>query len=503
MTDQKRIAKNALMLFFRTFITIGISLYVSRKLLLILGESDFGIYSVVGGIAVIFSFLESAIFSGAQRFLSLSLKESRDTYIRCFTTCLNSYLLLGGIVLLLSETIGVYIVNYVLNIPPERMVTANWVFQFAVFTVIITLTNGPYKASIIAYERFSYFARIDVVVKLLQLGLVIWLAYCTWDQLVVYSVIMMVLAIVRAMVDKIYCHHQFEGCRYIKYFDKKQFASLLSFAGWTVCKSASESGVNQGNNIIVNIFGGTIASASMGLGNQIWGTIAGFVNNIHVAYTSQIIQYWGTENRSDFSKLIIDSMRYSSYMLIAIGIPFLANTEYILRMWLSEIPDYAVSFCQLSFLSSVLYSLANPVNTGVQATGRIKWYQIIGSFILLIDLPLAYILLYIGGPLSMVLIVRICVQVILLIYNVYYLHAIDEFPAKTYIYGVLKIMFAAFVSYMIAWLVITQIGNDSFINVLTNVVIGLIVSSFLLWKLSLMQSEKKELIKYIKRIVHI
>lgn len=503
MADQKRIAKNALMLFCRTFITIGISLYVSRRLLLILGESDFGIYSVVGGIAVIFSFLESAIFSGAQRFLSLSLKKSRDKYIKCFTTCLNSYLLLGGVILLLSETIGIYFVNYVLNIPSERMVAANWVFQFAVFTVIITLTNGPYKASIIAYERFSYFARIDVVVKLLQLGLVIWLAYCTWDQLVVYSAIMMALAIVRAVVDKMYCHHQFDGCRYIKYFNKKQFTSLLSFAGWTVCKSASESGVNQGNNIIINIFGGTIASASMGLGNQIWGTIAGFVNNIHLAYTSQIIQHWGEGNKDDFSKLIIDSMRYSSYMLIVIGVPFLVNTEFILRIWLSEIPDYAVSFCQLSFLSSVLYSLANPVNTGVQATGRIKWYQIVGSLILLLDIPLAYVFLYIGGPLAIVLVVRIGIQLGLLVYNILYLHVADDFPGWKYLYEIFKITIAAVVSLILSWMIVKQIGNDSFLFVIVNAVVGLIVSVILLWKISLLQSEKIVLRKFVRRIVHI
>lgn len=503
MTNQKKIVKNAIMLFCRTFVTIGISLYISRRLLLILGESDFGIYSVVGGIAVIFSFLESAVFAGAQRFLSLSLKENKDVYIRCFTICLNSYLLLGGVILLLSETVGVYIVNHILNIPPERMVDANWVFQFAVFTVVISLTNGSYKASIVAHERFSYFARIDVVVKFMQLGLVMWLAYCTWGQLVFYAGAMMGLTIIRAVVDKMYCHNQFQGCRYIRYFDKQQFLSLLSFAGWTFCKSASESAVNQGNNIIVNIFGGTVASASMGLGNQIWGTIAGFVNNIHLAYTSQIIQHWGAGNKNEFSKLIIDSMRYSSFMLIFIGVPFLANTEFILKLWLSEIPDYAIGFCQMSFLSSVVYSLMNPVNTGVQASGCIKWFQVVGSIILLLDLPLAYVLMSIDYPLITVLIIRIVVQIILLIYNAIYLYRIDNFPYGVYLYEIFKIAIIASFSLLLSYIMICEFGNNDLMSVSVNIIVGLISSVVLLWILSVSKTEKEVLQKYIKQVMHI
>ena len=434
-TSNSVIAKNAITLFTRTIFTIGISLYTSRILLLKLGEDNFGIFSAVGGIAVLFSFINNSMTTSTQRFLTLALSnDDIDKYKKVFTTSLNCHLILSVIILILSETIGLYIVNGVLNINPDRIVAANYAFQFSLIAYVAGITNAPFRASIVAHEQFTYFAYTDVGVKILKLLIVYLMAISPGDKLIMYSLLFMSVSIIQLTSDKIFCHYKFRGCRYIRYWNKDLFKSMISFSGYSLMKSTADISVNQGNNILTNIFGGSSASSSFGLANQVWGTIVGFFLTVQSAFNPQIVKNWGIKNISRFNSLITNASKFSSYMVILIAIPLVVNMHFFLSLWLKEVPHYTIPFCTATIFSCFISSIANPIDTAIMAIGKIQKYQIISSCILILSIPISFIILQKGSALVLVYIIKIFFQICILIYSAIYLkRMVDDFEIKRFL----------------------------------------------------------------------
>ena len=274
--NTRRIAKNTVMLYIRMLLIMAVTLYTSRVVLNVLGVEDFGIYNVVGGIVVMFSFLNGAMATSTQRFLSFSLgKNDQEQVARVFSMSMTTHISIALIVLLLAETFGLWIFYRYLNIPPERMGAAQWVYQLSVLTFCISIIRVPYNAGIIAYERMSFYAYISIVEVCLKLGMVILLQYLGSDKLILYA--LLTTGIV-TFIYKLYCCKTFSVCRYHYFWDKHLYKELISFSGWSLFGSAANVGVQQGINILLNVFFGVVTNAALGIANQVSSAVSQLVN---------------------------------------------------------------------------------------------------------------------------------------------------------------------------------------------------------------------------------
>ncbi|WP_285815053.1 MATE family efflux transporter [Thomasclavelia cocleata] len=435
ITSKSQMAKNSLLLYIRTFITIIISIYASRITLLKLGEDDFGIFTAVGGIAIIFGFLGSSFFSATQRYLTMAIVSNKpDEYKKVFTTTIQCYIVLSLLVLIFGETVGLYIVNYILNFSPDKTIAANIVYQFSLITLVLGLTNLPYKASIIAHEKYSYYAYIDVIIKILRLLILFLLFLAPNQKLILYSGLYTLVSLFNNIIDKIYCYFRFPECRFIKVWDKQMFLEITKFSTYSIFQKSAETVSNQGNNILINVFGGIIASASFGLANQVWGTLISFFMNVQTAFSPQITKSYGAGDLKRFNNLILNSCKISSYLVIFLSIPLIVNMPLVMSIWLTDVPQYATDFCLIVVFSAFIGALSNPLSTAIIAVGKIKRYQIITSLFYFISLPISYLLLDYGIALIAVFVVRIFCQVVAMIYSGLYLARLTPFESKHYFF---------------------------------------------------------------------
>ena len=295
-SNNKRIAKNTLLLYFRMILTMLVTLYTSRVVLNTLGVEDFGIFNVVGGIGVMFSVLNSAMSSATQRFLSFELgQNNKEQFTKVFSMSITIHALIALIIFVLAETIGLWFLNTHLVIPADRLVAANWVYQCSVLSFMVTILSVPYNASIIAYERMGAFAYISILEVSLKLLVVFMLQWIMVDKLKLYAVLLLVVALIIRLVYGFYCKLKLEGCNYIWIKDKQLFKTLASYAGWNLWGNLAAVGMDQGVNVLLNIFFGPIVNAARGIAYQAGSAVRLFVSNFQMAVNPQIVKRFASK----------------------------------------------------------------------------------------------------------------------------------------------------------------------------------------------------------------
>ena len=397
VSNNKRIAKNTLLLYIRMFFMMTVNLYTSRVILQILGINDFGIYNIVGGVIVLFSFFNNALLTSTQRFLNYEIGQSNEeSQKKIFKASMSIYLLFALIIFFMSESIGLWFLNTQLNIPNDRIEAANWVFQFSLVTFIINITKIPYNATVIAQEKMSFYAYLSIVEVILKLFIVYFLLLIAFDKLIVYAALVTVITVVIWIAYHYYCLKQFTTCQFNFYYDKYIYQRLLSFSGWSLLGSVTNLSVSQGINILLNIFHGVSISASVGISNEIRGAINNFLTNFQIAFNPQIVKSYANKESERFHTLIIYSSKYSYYLMFLICVPFCINARFIIQKWLGVLPDFVTEFAIGSLFILMVDSISAPLGFAIQATGNIKKYQIIYSCISLLQFPLSYLLLKMG-----------------------------------------------------------------------------------------------------------
>ena len=387
------------MLYFRMFLTMAISLYTSRVVLNTLGVEDFGIYNVVAGVVGMFSFLNSAMSGATQRFLSFEIGKDNFAQLRkVFATSVNIHLLIALVILVLAETIGLWFLNHKLTIPEDRMVAANWIYQFAIFSFVVKIVSVPYTASIIAREHMNIYAYVSIVEVSLKLLLVFLIQWLTYDKLIMYGMLMFGVSFLLLMIDRIYAKRKFEECTYKYVWDKAIFKEMLGYTGWNLFGTGAYVTYNQGVNILLNIFFGPAINAARGIAYQVNGAINGFVGNFQVALNPQIVKSYAAGDTKYMEQLIFQGSKYAFFLLFCVSLPIIMETELILKWWLKIVPDYAVLFCRLVLINALIDSISFPIMAGAQASGRIKWYMIVAGGLLLLILPISYVFLKMGYP---------------------------------------------------------------------------------------------------------
>ncbi len=436
--NNKRIFKNTLFLYFRMILTLGVSLYTSRVVLNILGVEDFGIYNVVGGVVTMMAFLSGAMSSSTQRFLSFEMGKNDIRQLHnVFKMSMNIHLLLVLIVILLAESLGVWFLNTQLVIPVERLAAANLVFHCALFSFCCTIVGVPYKAAIIAHEKMNAFAYISIVEVLLKLAMVLLLTQYGDDKLEFYALLLSLVSFVVLCCYYVYARWQFTETCFSWYWNSLLFKTLFGYTGWSLFGNLSAIATNQGINILLNLYFGATINAARAIAFQVNAAITGFVSSLQTAINPQIVKSYASDNRQYMNQLVISGSKYTFFLLYTLALPVLLQTDLVLRLWLVEPPQNTVIFCQLVLIDALITSLSGSLMAAVQATGRIKRYQVIVGGILLLNLPLSYLVLINGGSADVVFYVVIFTSIIALTFRLLLLQTLINLNVYEFINRVL------------------------------------------------------------------
>lgn len=400
--NNKRIAKNTLLLYFRMLLMMFVTLFTSRVVLDKLGVTDYGIYNVVGGVVAMLGFLNSSMSNAVQRYLSFEIGKNNEAGVnRIFNVSLFAHAGIAVFVFVVMEIVGVWYLNTHMNIPAERMDAANWVLQCSIFTTLFTIVQVPYNAIIISKEQMGIYAYISILEVVLKLLVVYMLAIGNFDKLKLYSVLIMVVTIGIMMIYRFYCTRKYKEAKFKFIKDWNLLKQIVGFASWNMLGEFAWVFTGQGVNIILNSFFGPVVNAARGLAEQVNGAVNRFVANFQTAVNPQLIKNYASDQLGEMKTLLFRSTRFSYYLLLALSLPIILKMDFILHLWLKEVPDYTTGFCQLVLVSSLVSTLSNLLAQVARAYGKIRNYQIIVSIFLFLNFPLSYIVLKFGGsPLS-------------------------------------------------------------------------------------------------------
>jgi len=499
LSNTARIATNTLMLFFRQIVIILVSLYTVRVVLETLGVEDYGIFNVVGGVVVLFTFLNSAMTSATQRFLSFALGQNDTEQARnVYSASLVIHAFVAALVVVLAQTVGLWFFHTWLNIPPERQTAAFVVYQFSIATMVIGILRVPYRATIIAHEKMSFFAKISIAEAMLMLGVVSLLPLSVFDRLMTYAFLVCSTGIVILLIHKVYCNRTFAiaNFRYCK--DKDLFRRFLEFSGWSALGGVANVSKNHGTNILINIFHGVVVNAAMGIATQVNIAISMFVGNFQTAFNPQIIKSYSAKDYDYFMRLIFRTSKVSFYLLFFFVLPLYINAGFVLQIWLNTVPEYTVMFTQLILLSSLITAIAGPLLMSIQATGDIKKYQLIISGFIFANLPLSLLFLWIGFSPVWVLVIRTSLDAFILVWRIFFLSRRINLPILGFFREVIiPILIVAGLSASVSVFVRNLFAGD-WSRLLASCIISIISIGCLVYMIGLSRQERALLNNWIK-----
>lgn len=498
-SNNKRIAKNTLFMYIRMLLLMAVSLYTSRVVLQTLGTEDFGIYSIVGGVVIMFTFISSAMATGTQRHLSYELGKQDGEMSTIFTVCFKIHVALAFIVMLLAETIGLWFLNAKLNLPAERMGIVNWLYQFSVLTCMIDIIQVPYTAAIIAYEKMSFYAYVSIFDALMKLGLVFLLLIIPIDKLLLYGILLTFAHLITFFINAFFCHSKFTAIRFIRVDDTSLYNKLLSFSGWSLFGSLSNVCYQQGVNIIINIFYGVTLNAAVGIANQVNSAVQSFATNFQQALNPQLVQAEAAKNRDRQKELILKSSKFSFFIMYLISYPLIINLPCVLSLWLGEYPDHTVAICSLVLIGVLISCLSGPLWVSIYATGEIKAYQISVSFVALSILPVIYVGGLFGMTSEQMFVVRAINYAIVLIVQLYFLRKYINFQPAIFLKSViLPVILVVTLSCAFFFTVHTFINTaNTFGALVMQTIMYAIVAAILMWVVGLKKNERKSMVKMI------
>ena len=391
----KRIAKNSVFLTIRMVIVLLISLYTTRVVLKVLGVEDYGVYNVVCGFVSMFAFLNTSMSNGIQRFFNFELgRNGIEGANKVYCTALHIQLILAVIIVVLTESFGLWYLHNKMVVPEGRMVAAEWIFQFSILSFLFVIMQAPYTAAVMAHEKMDFYAVVSVLDVVFKLVIVLILPLFVWDKLILYGILYSLINVVNFSMYYIYSKKRFPEIRYRRQHDRSLFNSMLGFSGWNLFGSFNGVMKEQGINLVINFFFGPIVNAARGVANQVNGGLQSFVTNITMPVRPQVVQSYAQGNLSRTMHLTYSISKLSCCFLLMMAIPISFEIDYVLHLWLGEnVPEHAGMFTIIILLTSLVNNLNSATSGVVHATGIMKDYQLWGSLISIASVPIAYVLL--------------------------------------------------------------------------------------------------------------
>lgn len=440
--NSKRIAKNTLYLFFRMFLVLAVGLYTSRVVLEALGVEDYGLYNVVGSIVVLFGFLQQALNNATYRYLAYGIGVGDKEVLRnTFSMAINAHLILVGIILLLSETLGLWFLYNKLVIPIERMDAAIFAYQMSILCCCVNIIKTPYNSSIIAHEKMNFYAYTSIIEVVLKLLIVYLLIIGDFDKLKLYSFLILVVTLLMLLWYYLQCKKLFPECHYQKHWDGSLISNMVKYSGLSIIVNLVDVSVNQSIVFFFNIFFGLVANAALGIVNQVNSQLTNFLNSFTQSYGPQIIKSYASGDKKYFMNLMFSSSKFSYYLLLMASVPVLLNIDFILELWLKNPPEGAGTFFMVVIWYSLVDAYSAPLWTGVHATGNIKGHQILMASIKILNIPLAYILLKLGCPAWTALLLKVVLNVVCSVVRPCYVRKLYGLPLAKYFKEVLGVIY--------------------------------------------------------------
>ncbi len=503
MSDHKdntrRIAKNTLMLYFRMFFMMILGLFTSRIVLESLGETDYGIYNVVGGVVGMFSIISGALATAVSRFITFELGKSDGNRLNLvYSAAVTVQLMISIIVVMLAEPAGQWFIENKMTIDPVRIPAARWVLHFSLLSFVINLMSVPQMALITAHEKMSAYAGIGILDGVLRFGTAIAISCADSDRLVFYAVLMSGSVLVVRMSYSIYCRRHFPESRYRPVFDLPLLKEMFSFAGWNFIGVTSGVLRDQGGNILINIFYGPIANAARGVALQLNGVVQSFVTNFMTAVNPQITKSYASGEKEYMFSLMRKASRMSFYLLFVIALPVIFNAGYILSLWLSDVPSGAPVFLQLFLIFTLSESVSQPLITAMYATGKIRNYQIVVGGLQMLNLPVSYLCLKSGGPAEVTVIVAIAFSQICLAARLYMLNKMIGLSIKEFMHRVyLNVIGVSALAVMLP-LGMSCLLSDGFAGFIVNVLVCVLSASLAVWFAGCSADERRNVTDIIR-----
>ncbi|GHT18147.1 hypothetical protein FACS189429_4020 [Bacteroidia bacterium] len=434
ISNNKRIAKNTVYLYIRMLLNMAITFYTSRVVLNTLGVEDFGIYGVVGGIIAMFGFLNSSMSGATSRFLTFEIgRQDFEKLKKTFSAALTIHFIIAVIILVLGETAGLWWLENKLVIAPERMNAARWVFHLSVLASVIGITQVPYNATIIAHERMSVYAFIEILNSLLKLAIVYLLVIGNFDKLILYAVLTLCVSVLITVIYRTYCVRHFTESKYKFEWNKEIVMPMLNFSGWNLYQTASFTLKTQGVNMILNMFYGVALNAAYGIAGQVQSAVNGVSSNFLVAVNPQIIKYYANREFSKMQSLVTNASKFTFLLLFMMSLPLALETNFLMQLWLKNVPDYAVIFSQLFIIYTFISLSTNPATTIILATGRVKIWNLIAGTLFLLIIPITYFLLKAGYSPVVPMVANVVMITLCGILKFFVVkHLVPEFSIKEY-----------------------------------------------------------------------
>lgn len=422
MASHKTIAKNTVFLYFRMIIWMLVSLYSSRVVLQNLGISDYGIYNIVGGVVAIFGFLNASLSGATSRFFSYEIGQGDDAILKkTFSSAILAHISIAFGILFLAETIGLWLLDDKLVIPDNRLHIAKIVYQFSILTTLISIVTVPFVSLLLAREKMFTYSVIEIISVLLKLIIAISLPFISIDKLLTYSFLILTSSIVVFLIYSIFCYRNFNESHIIWKWESQYIKPILSFSSWDLFGNLGARVYQQGTSMLLNVFFGVVLNAASGIAGTIQGVISGFSANMTMAFRPQIIQQYAKKNYSEMLKLFTNSLRLSSLLLLLIVIPLCAELNYIVKLWLGNVPKYAVSISKILLYTAIINEMQLTCNIIIHATGRIKLFSIVMGSLFSLSVVVVYFLFkYTHFPLSAYYFFVI-LHIIILLFDLFYI----------------------------------------------------------------------------------
>lgn len=467
-------------------VVMAVTLYTTRLVLNILGETDYGIYNIIGGIVVMFSFLNTSLTTATQRFLSYALgKDDTIRFDKVLNASIGCYIIISILILVLAETVGLWFVNYKLTIPIDKMYAANVVYQFTIATFIISILRIPFESVVIATEKMSFYAYLSVVEAILKFSVVGLLYLSSGNKLINYAALMMMVPLGCNIAFQIYCRRTI-GCKIRLFFEKSIFKELFGYTGWSMLGGTANVIARQGGNILMNMFYGVLVNAAFGVASQINAALNSLVGNFQTAFKPQIIKLYAAGKYDDLNLLIYRTSKFSFFLTLILLLPIAFNIFPILELWLDKVPKYSGIFAICLMTYCAIDAIQAPLIFLIYAHSNIKEYQLWLTALLILNLPVSFVCLKMGFPPTIVLYVYVVLNFISACIRTVYVKKFTNFPSSQY----LKKVVLPSLSVSVICLIIGYFVHILYFNFTLSIIILIFSTSIIIYLIGLNKQEK-------------
>lgn len=501
-TQDTQITKNTVVLYFRMILTLGVGLYTVRMILKILGVEDYGIYNVVGGTVSLLSFISNSMAAASQRFLSFELgREDYGALKGIFNLSFYTYIGIAFLVLLLCETVGLWFLNTQMTIPVERISAANWVYQSAVFSFIISIMTTPYISAIFSNERMTVYGYVAIIEVSLKLSVVYLLGIVGLDKLKMYALLMLFSQVVISGFYVFYSRRHFKECRLTFYCNISRMREILSFSLWNMLVYLVSAMRGQGVNVLINLFFNPGINAARGIAFQMQAAVNGLRVNFYNAVSPQVVKLYSSEHHKEMMDLVFMSSKLAFFLIMFFSIPMLIETSYILHLWLGKAPEYSILFTRLVIIELTIDIFNNPLDTAIGASGRIRQYQIWVSSLLLLVVPLSYWALKVAEYPEIPFVISILVSILCFFPRLYFVHKFVALPVRQYLWKVVFVSYRVLIIASLPPLICyVMMEEDDFYRLIVVCITSCISSGICIYWLGLNLPERTYVKKYVAKL---